>query len=226
MAGMNKIGQLFGEGKMFLPQVVKSARVMKKAVSFLLPYIESEKCIALSDFIAPAGYSDYVGAFAVTAGIGIEKIALHFETKHDDYSAIMIKVMADRLAEAFAEYLHLQVRKFFWAYTPEEKTDIRDILAIKYRGIRPAPGYPTCSAHIDKYIIWDLLNVEKNIGIGLTNNVMMAPGASVSGFYFAQPDSFYFSTGKITQEQISDWALKNNLSFTEAQRWLSSIAAY
>jgi 5-methyltetrahydrofolate--homocysteine methyltransferase len=186
--------------------------------------VTTEKCIALSDFIAPQGHPDYFGSFAVTSGKGVEEIVLDFEAKHDDYSAIMIKVMADRLAEAFAEYLHQQIRKCFWAYASEEKIGIKELLAEKYKGIRPAPGYPTCPAHIDKQIIWDLLNVEKNIGIDLTESFMMVPAASVSGFYFAHPESVYFSTGKITKEQISDWANKNNLSLDEALHWLSSVA--
>ena len=187
--------------------------------------VTTEKCIALSDFIAPSGCHDYFGAFAVTSGIGVEELVEKFEAKHDDYSAIMIKVMADRLAEAFAEYLHQQVRVKYWGYQPEESLDLKELLAERYQGIRPAPGYPTCPAHIDKYLIWDILKVEDNIGITLTDSAMMVPAASVSGFYFANPKSIYFSTGKITKEQIGYWAEKHEISIDEAYRWLSSVAA-
>jgi 5-methyltetrahydrofolate--homocysteine methyltransferase len=187
--------------------------------------VTTERCIALSDFIAPSGYSDYFGAFAVTAGKGVEKLVADFENRNDDYSAIMIKVIADRLAEAFAEYLHQQVRVKYWGYSPDESLEIKELLGEKYKGIRPAPGYPTCPAHIDKYIIWDILNVEENIGITLTESAMMVPAASVSGFYFANPESVYFSTGKITKEQIEYWAGQKKISIDEAHRWLSSVAA-
>lgn len=187
--------------------------------------VTTEKCIALSDFIAPSGTPDYFGAFAVTSGMGIEDIATEFEEKHDDYSAIMIKVMADRLAEAFAEYLHQQIRVNFWGYNADESIDIKDLLGEKYQGIRPAPGYPTCPGHLDKYLIWDILKVEENIGVTLTDSAMMVPAASVSGFYFSHPESLYFSTGKITNEQITAWAEHKQISMDEALRWLSSIAA-
>ncbi len=187
--------------------------------------VTTDTCIALSDFIAPIGYSDYFGAFAVTSGLGLERLIAEFEKKHDDYSSIMLKVMADRLAEAFAEYLHEQVRKIHWGFEPNETMGIKDLLGEKYRGIRPAPGYPTCPAHIDKEIIWDLLEVEKNIGITLTESAMMVPTASVSGFYFAHPESKYFSIGKITKEQITDWAERTKLSAKEAERWLSAVIA-
>ncbi len=187
--------------------------------------VTTEKCIALSDFIAPKGFKDYFGAFAVTAGMGVEELVADFEAKHDDYSAIMIKIMADRLAEAFAEYLHKKVRMEFWAYDKNESLDSEALLGEKYMGIRPAPGYPTCPAHVDKLIIWDILKVEENIGITLTDSAMMVPPASVSGFYFANPESRYFSIGKITREQISDWAYQKDISIDDAYRWLSSVAA-
>ncbi len=186
--------------------------------------ITTEKCIALSDFIAPGGTPDYFGAFAVTAGMGVEALVAEFEEKNDDYSAIMIKIMADRLAEAFAEYLHQQVRVKFWGYKSDESKDIEDLLGEKYQGIRPAPGYPTCPGHLDKYLIWDILKVEKNIGVTLTDSAMMVPAASVSGFYFSHPESIYFSTGKITKEQINYWAEQNNISNEEAFRWLSAVS--
>ncbi|MDA3939034.1 MAG: methionine synthase [Spirochaetia bacterium] len=206
------------EGRNNKIAVLNTLRQQRKQVT-------TEKCIALSDFIAPSGNPDYFGAFAVTSGMGVEEQAFGFEKKHDDYSAIMIKVMADRLAEAFAEYLHQQIRIKFWAYDPYESIDIKDLLGEKYRGIRPAPGYPTCPAHVDKHVIWDILKVEKNIGITLTDSAMMVPAASVSGFYFANPEAVYFSTGKITKEQIQDWSEQKNLSGSEAERWLSAVAA-
>lgn len=206
------------EGRKNIKTVLNTLRQQRKQVT-------TDICIALSDFVAPVGYSDYFGAFAVTAGLGLERLITDFEKSHDDYSAIMIKVMADRLAEAFAEYLHEQVRKIHWAYIPDEDITIQGLLSEKYRGIRPAPGYPTCPAHIDKEIIWDLLEVEKNIGITLTESAMMVPSASVSGFYFAHPEAKYFSIGKITREQILDWAERTKLSAKEAERWLSSVIA-
>ncbi|MCD6396995.1 MAG: methionine synthase, partial [Spirochaetaceae bacterium] len=180
--------------------------------------VTTEKCIALSDFIAPSGYHDYFGAFTVTAGKGVEQLASAFEAKHDDYSAIMIKVMADRLAEGFAEYLHKQVRTKYWGYNPDEKLGFQELLGEKYPGIRPAPGYPTCPGHIDKYLICDILKVEENIGISLTERAMMVPAASVSGFYFANPESRYFSIGKITKAQIQDWAMQKSITVEEAER--------
>ncbi len=187
--------------------------------------VTTTETVALCDFIAPRGYSDYIGAFAVTSGMGIAALAEEFEKENDDYSSIMLKVMADRLAEAFAEYLHEKVRRFEWGYEPEEDLGIEKLLKEQYRGIRPAPGYPTCPAHLDKKIIWELLKVEEKIGITLSDSAMMIPAASVSGFYFAHPQSRYFSIGRITGEQVEDWAVKKDISLEDAAYWLSSVIA-
>ena len=160
----------------------------------------------LSDFIAPktSGKNDWIGAFAVTAGIGVKYLAQQYEDQNDDYSAIMVKAIADRLAEAFAERLHERVRKEFWAYAADEDLSDDDLVKEKYKGIRPAPGYPACPDHSEKQKIWILLDVEKHTGITLTESFAMYPAASVSGWYFAHPESQYFSVGKITEEQTAD----------------------
>ena len=180
---------------------------------------------ALSDFIHPAK-QDYMGAFAVTAGIGQDEIVKHFEKKHDDYKAIMIKVLCDRLAEALAEYLHLQVRKKYWGYAADEQWSQEDLIQEKYRGIRPAPGYPAQPDHTEKETIWKLLNVEANVGISLTENMAMYPTASVSGLYFAHPEAHYFSVGKINKDQVEDYAGRKKRSVEEMERWLAPILGY
>ena len=153
--------------------------------------------LALSDYIAPkeSGKRDYLGMFCVSAGFGADQKAEYFKTHLDDYSSIMLKALADRLAEAFAEYLHMRVRKEFWGYSPEERLTMDEIIAAKYRGIRPAPGYPACPEHKDKKTIWRVLDVEKNTGAKLTDNYAMWPAATVSGFYFSHPDAKYFGVG-------------------------------
>jgi len=181
--------------------------------------------IALADFIHPHKI-DYIGAFAVTAGIGQEEIVKHFEKKHDDYKAIMIKVLADRLAEALAEYLHLQVRKRYWGYSPDEHFTNDELIQEKYRGIRPAPGYPAQPDHTEKETIWQILQVEKNANIHLTENMAMYPTASVSGLYFAHPQAHYFSIGKINKDQVEDYAQRKGKSIEEMERWLSPILGY
>ncbi|GIV27693.1 MAG: methionine synthase [Bacteroidia bacterium] len=186
---------------------------------------EGQYNIALADFLHPTK-TDYIGAFAVTAGIGQQDIVQHFERKNDDYKAIMIKVIADRLAEALAEYLHQQVRKKYWGYAPDENLDNDELIQEKYRGIRPAPGYPAQPDHTEKAIIWELLQVEKNAGIQLTESMAMYPTASVSGLYFAHPDAHYFSVGKINRDQVEDYAVRKNKSIEEIQKWLSPILGY
>lgn len=181
--------------------------------------------IALADFIHPYK-TDYVGAFAVTAGIGQDEIVKHFEKKNDDYKAIMIKVLADRLAEALAEYLHLQVRKKYWGYSPDENFTNEELIQEKYIGIRPAPGYPAQPDHTEKETIWKILQVEKNANICLTENMAMYPTASVSGLYFAHPQAHYFSIGKIAKDQIEDYAKRKGRSVEEIERWLSPILGY
>lgn len=188
--------------------------------------------IALSDFIKPKELvnsideSDYIGAFAVTAGIGIEKHIARFEKDHDDYSAIMLKALADRLAEAFAELMHKKVRKEIWAYAKNESFSNEELIREEYIGIRPAPGYPAQPDHTEKNTIWNLLEVEKNANIILTESLAMVPTAAVSGLYFSNEKSHYFGVGKITKEQLEDYSLRKNTDVTEMERWLSSILGY
>ena len=178
---------------------------------------------ALADFVAPksTGISDYVGCFCVTAGFGTAELATQFEAQHDDYNAIMIKAVADRLAEAFAEMLHQKIRTTYWAYAQSENLNNADLIAEKYSGIRPAPGYPACPDHTEKLTIWDLLQVEKNIGVTLTESLAMWPAASVSGYYFANEKASYFGVGKITKEQVADFAKRKNTDVSVAEKWLA-----
>jgi 5-methyltetrahydrofolate--homocysteine methyltransferase len=182
----------------------------------------------LGDFVAPkeTGLSDYIGGFAVTAGIGIEEHVERFEKDHDDYSAIILKALADRLAEASAEYMHARVRKEFWAYEPEETLSNDDLIAEKYRGIRPAPGYPACPDHTEKGTLWKLLDVEASIGLQLTDSYAMYPTAAVSGFYFAHPDAKYFAVGKVDRDQVRSYAERKGISLAEAERWLAPNLGY
>lgn len=177
---------------------------------------------ALADFVAPqqSGKEDFVGLFCVTAGSGIEKLANDYEQKGDDYSSIIIKALGDRLAEAFAEYLHEKVRKEYWGYAPEENLSNEDLIAAKYRGIRPAPGYPACPDHLEKRTIWSLLDVESAIGVKLTENMAMYPASSVSGYYFSHPESKYFGLGKIGKDQLEDYAQRRGIPADEAAKWL------
>ncbi len=183
--------------------------------------------LALSDFVAPksAGLSDYLGVFAVTAGIGVEALCERFEREHDDYSAIMTKALADRLAEAFAELLHKRARED-WGYGRGESLSAEDLIHERYRGIRPAPGYPACPDHTEKRLLFDLLQAEKTTGISLTENFAMLPASSVSGFYFAHPEARYFSVGKIGQDQVLDYAARKQMDRHTVERWLSSSLAY
>jgi 5-methyltetrahydrofolate--homocysteine methyltransferase len=184
----------------------------------------SDRCnYALSDFIAPkvSGVKDYIGAFAVTAGIGIEKKLAEFEAKHDDYNAIMLKALADRLAEAFAELMHERVRKEFWGYAPDEQLSNDDMIAEKYRGIRPAPGYPACPEHTEKGPLFELLHAPENAGVTLTESYAMWPAAAVSGFYFSHPAARYFAVGKIGRDQLEDYAQRKGWDIETAERWLA-----
>lgn len=189
---------------------------------------EGQPNIALADFIAPkeTGINDYIGAFAVTAGIGIEKLIEQFEKNHDDYNSIMIKAIADRLAEAFAEHLHEQVRKKYWGYSADENLSNDDLIKEKYIGIRPAPGYPAQPDHTEKLILFELLDVEKNTSIKLTESLAMYPAASVSGLYFANPEAKYFNVGKIDKDQVLDYHRRKGMSVEEIERWLSPILSY
>ena len=183
---------------------------------------------ALADFIAPkdSGVRDYIGAFAVTAGIGIDGHIDRFEDDHDDYHSIMLKALADRLAEAFAERLHELVRKDLWGYASDETLDNEALIDEKYQGIRPAPGYPACPDHTEKGLLWDLLEPEKNAGITITESYAMLPTAAVSGFYFAHPESRYFGLGKINRDQVEDYAERKDWSLAVAERWLSPALSY
>ncbi len=178
---------------------------------------------ALADFIAPkeTRIQDYIGGFAVTAGLNIEQSLQKFQEENDDYSAIMLKGLADRLAEAFAEHLHERVRKEFWGFAPEEKMEIPELLHEKYRGIRPAPGYPACPDHTEKGILFSLLNAKENASIDLSESYMMIPAASVSGYYFSHPQSHYFMVGKLLRDQIENYAQRKNMSVSEVEKWLA-----
>lgn len=180
--------------------------------------------ISLSDFIAPkeSGKQDYLGAFAVTAGIGIEERIAVYQKDHDDYHIIMIKALADRLAEALAEYMHERVRKEWWGYDEAERLSNDELIREKYQGIRPAPGYPACPDHTEKAILWDLLKVKENIGIELTESFAMYPASSVSGFYFSHPKSKYFAVGRINEDQLLDYARRKEMPEEVCRRWLSS----
>jgi 5-methyltetrahydrofolate--homocysteine methyltransferase len=178
---------------------------------------------SLADFIAPKGVADdYIGLFAVTAGIGVEKKEKQFTDDHDDYSAIMLKALADRLAEAFAERLHQRVRTELWGYAPGEALSNEDLIAEKYRGIRPAPGYPACPDHTVKRDMFRVLQAEE-IGMSLTESLAMTPAASVSGFYLAHPEATYFNVGRIGEDQLADWARRQGLAEAEARRALAPL---
>jgi 5-methyltetrahydrofolate--homocysteine methyltransferase len=181
----------------------------------------------LADWIAPveSGRADWIGAFAVTAGLGIDKRVAAFEADHDDYSAILLKALADRLAEAFAEGLHERVRRELWGYAPDEQLDNEALIAEKYRGIRPAPGYPACPDHSEKATLWDLLRPHERAGITLTENFAMTPAAAVSGFYLAHPEARYFGTGRIGRDQAQDYARRKGTNLKQAERWLSPVLA-
>ncbi|MGC9341854.1 MAG: vitamin B12 dependent-methionine synthase activation domain-containing protein, partial [Bacteroidales bacterium] len=182
----------------------------------------------LADFLAPkeSGRLDYIGAFACTAGLGIETKLKEFGTDLDDYSSIMLKALADRLAEAFTELLHLKVRKEYWGYSTEENLSIEDLILEKYQGIRPAHGYPACPDHSEKRTLFDLLEAEKNAGISLTESFSMFPAASVSGLMFAHPESKYFFVGKISREQAGDYAKRKNQDISTIENWLASNLNY
>ena len=184
---------------------------------------DDKEYLALSDFIAPkdSGKQDYIGAFAVTTGFGTDELAQKYEAEHDDYNAIMVKAIADRLAEAFAEFLHKKVRTEIWGYSNDENLENEDLISEKYVGIRPAPGYPACPDHLEKTTIWDLLKVKENIGLELTESLAMFPTASVSGYYFANPKAKYFGVGKITEDQLKDYAERKNVDLELARKWLS-----
>lgn len=179
--------------------------------------------IALADFIAPkeTGKQDYIGCFCVTTGFGTDELAKQYEDDLDDYNSIMVKALADRFAEAFAEYLHLQVRKEHWSYDASETLSNDELIKECYKGIRPAPGYPACPDHLEKETLWELLQVKENIGVSLTEGLAMWPAASVSGYYFANPQAKYFGLGKITKDQVEDFANRKNIPLEKAEKWLA-----
>ncbi|WP_354578341.1 methionine synthase [Hymenobacter sp. UYP22] len=208
-------------------QVFKDDTRQEVQTEFFTLRQQSEKAagvpnLAFSDFVAPreTGRADYIGGFAVTAGIGIEKHLERFEAEHDDYSSIMMKALADRLAEAFAERLHQRVREEFWGYDPAENLSNEDLIQEKYKGVRPAPGYPGCPDHTEKITLFELLDAETKTGIRLTENLAMYPASSVSGLYYAHPDSRYFGLGRIGQDQVADIAERKHMPLPELERWL------
>jgi 5-methyltetrahydrofolate--homocysteine methyltransferase len=181
---------------------------------------------ALADFIAPkSGVPDYVGGFAVSVH-GADAFADAFKRAHDDYNAILVQALADRLAEAFAERLHERVRREFWGYAPDEDLTNDELIRERYRGIRPAPGYPACPDHTEKRTLFDLLDAERTTGVTLTESYAMHPGAAVSGFYFAHEGARYFGVGKLNRDQLEDYAARKGMALTEAERWLAPNLAY
>jgi 5-methyltetrahydrofolate--homocysteine methyltransferase len=190
------------------------------------PQDQAQLC--LSDFVAPvqSARADYIGAFAVTAGIGIDEHIARFEAAHDDYSSIMLKALADRLAEALAERMHERVRREHWGYAAHERLDSSGLIREEYQGIRPAPGYPACPDHTEKAALWKLLDAERTVGIRLTESFAMFPTAAVSGFYFSHPQSHYFGVGKIDRDQVASYALRKGMGLAETERWLAPILGY
>jgi 5-methyltetrahydrofolate--homocysteine methyltransferase len=183
---------------------------------------------SLADYVAPkaTGLRDWVGAFAVTAGLGSEQKIAEFKAALDDYSAILLESLADRLAEAFAERLHQRVRTEFWGYAAHEALDNEALIKEQYVGIRPAPGYPACPEHTEKQAIWQLLDVKTNVGIELTDSMAMWPGASVSGLYFSHPQSQYFVVGRLGRDQVEEYAQRKGWTRAEAEKWLSPNLGY
>lgn len=248
--------ELFKDAKQMLKHILKEKKLQAKAVYGLFPAntinddeitvldsqtqketarfrtlrqqlkkYKGKPNISLADFIAPkeSGLQDYIGCFCVSTGFGTAELAKEYEQELDDYNAIMVKALADRLAEAFAEYLHEKVRKQDWGYGAEEKLSNQELIKESYKGIRPAPGYPACPDHLEKRTIWELLDVKENIGVELTESLAMWPAASVSGYYFGNPESHYFGVGKIKADQVADFAERKNLSLEEATKWLNPV---
>lgn len=182
----------------------------------------------LSDYVASKddGVEDYIGAFAVSAGFGADELVAAYDAKHDSYNSILLKAVADRFAEGLAEYLHQQIRINYWGYAADEVLTNDDLIRENYQGIRPAPGYPACPEHTEKGLLWDMLQVEKNIGMTLTTSYAMWPGAAVSGWYFAHPQSKYFAVAKLAKDQVVDYAKRKDMSLEEAEKWLASNLDY
>lgn len=184
--------------------------------------------LALSDFIAPkdSGISDYLGMFVTSAGFGLDKLIEKYKAEQDDYSLIMAEALADRLAEAFAEVMHVMVRKNLWSYAPDEDLSVEDLIKVRYSGLRPAPGYPSQPDHLEKATMWDLLNVKEDIGVELTETMAMLPAATVSGLYFAHHKSQYFAVGQICKDQVADYAARRGIPLEDCERWLRSMLSY
>ena len=184
--------------------------------------------MALSDFVAPveSGRQDYLGGFVVTAGIGEIAIAERFERANDDYNSILVKALADRFAEAFAERMHEYVRRELWGYAPDETFGPTDLIGEPYAGIRPAPGYPAQPDHTEKTTLFHLLDAEKEIGVTLTESYAMWPGSSVSGLYIASPESYYFGVAKVERDQVEDYARRKGMAVSEVERWLGPVLNY
>ncbi|QYS86813.1 dihydropteroate synthase [Flavobacterium oreochromis] len=209
-------------------EVLETTNNKQQTTNFLTLRQQSQKTagapnIALADFVAPkeTGIQDYMGCFCVTTGFGVDEKAKEYETNLDDYNSILVKALGDRFAEAFAEYLHERVRKEIWGYASDENLTNEELIKETYKGIRPAPGYPACPDHLEKPTIWKLLDVENQIGVKLTESMAMWPAASVSGYYFANPQSKYFGLGKIKQDQVEDYAKRRNISIEKATKWLA-----
>jgi 5-methyltetrahydrofolate--homocysteine methyltransferase len=243
--------ELFSDAQTMLNKVISEKQLKAKAVFGLFPansikdddieivtenkkYIfrtlrqqlkkrEGVSDISLADFIAPKqlGIKDYIGCFCVSTGFGTAKLAADYEKNHDDYNSIMIKAISDRLAEAFAEYLHKEVRTKHWGYAMNENLSNEQLIKESYKGIRPAPGYPACPDHLEKLTIWEVLGVEEKIGVALTESLAMWPAASVSGYYFANPEARYFGLGKIKKDQVQDYANRKGIPFDKAYKWLA-----
>jgi 5-methyltetrahydrofolate--homocysteine methyltransferase len=207
----------------------------RRDVAYRLHHLRQQKTkpagqphFALSDFVAPkdSGMKDWVGAFAVTTGIGLDAKVREFEGRHDDYGAIMLKALSDRLAEALAERMHERARREFWGYAADERFINDELIREKYRGIRPAPGYPACPDHTEKATLWRMLDAERNTGIRLTESYAMHPTAAVSGWYFSHPEATYFAVGKIDSDQVADYARRKGMTIAEAERWLAPVIGY
>ncbi|MEY4604642.1 MAG: hypothetical protein RIT43_1934 [Bacteroidota bacterium] len=207
------------------PADKKTVRAIQRTLRQQTKKAEGQPNLALSDFVAPkeSGNVDYIGGFVVTTGIGMETYIERFEAEHDDYNSILLKALADRLAEAFAEKMHELVRKDYWGYASGEQLTNEQLIKEGYRGIRPAPGYPACPDHTEKITLFELLEAEKNTGVSLTESLAMTPVSSVSGWYFGHPDASYFGLGKISDEQVSDLSSRKGVSTDEMRRWLSSV---